>query len=433
MFLRFLKIACLGALISVAQISANNVPWLHVDGLWLKDEAGNKVRLRGIAIEDPRDMFVGWNCGKDYKYIIDQVVAPYLHCNVVRVPIHPERYDEPMAPDDVAGSLTTLDQKRQYFVEHRLMPVVDYLISKGIYVIIDWHPISNWQGEWPARTNEFWERVAPVYADVPNVLYEIFNEPIGPNRSRENWLLWRQTAQQWVNTIRKHAPRNIILVNSPHWSHDTQFAVNDPFEGTNLVYALHFYPYYNMKQVHNDFFEKNFIYPAKNLPLMVTEWGWQNTPGTVGDEVLLNNGETWYADSMKTIFETYPHVGWTAWSFSAKYYPWTVECDYETYTKGPTYQGEWIRNYLEEIKDVYQPSMVPVSTAPKPPSFTPAPGAFPGTAPDDHYLLDGRRITKNKSKKTLQKGASNIIIQKAPSRNGTSSIKITPLQRSESQ
>jgi len=404
-------------------LKANNVPWLHVDGLWLKDEAGNNVKLRGFAIIDPEEIYLHWACGQELEYIIDRALPPYLHCNVLRVPIHPDRYDNPRAPDDIKSSLTTADLKRQFYVDSMLKPVVDYIISKGAYVIIDWHPIADWQGSWPERTNEFWERMAPIYADVPNVLYEIFNEPIGPNRSRENWLLWRQTAQPWVNTIRKHAPNNIIIVNSPHWSHDTQFAVEDPFEGDNLIYALHFYPYYNMKQVHNNFFENNFIYPAKNLPLIVSEWGWQNTPGEVGDEVLLNNNETWYADSMKAIFEAHPHVSWTAWSFSGYYYPITVECDMETYTKGPNYQGEWMKAYLEEIKDTLQPSMSTVSTKPQQPVRSIAPRATI-TPQAEQYLLDGRKVYKGKSKYQRATGATNAVIHKAKPQNSKATLQI---------
>jgi len=395
--------------------TANNVPWLQVDGLWLKDMAGNKVQLRGFSIEDPEELILKWSAGKSYDYIIDRALPPYLPTNVIRVPIHPHTYEK-------VG--------KQKYIDEYMKPVVDYIISKGAYVIIDWHPISDYvisqynSVDWAPVTNAFWDRIAPMYADVPNVIYEIFNEPINPS-GKEAWDTWRSIAQPWVNTIRKHAPNNIIIVNSPHWSHNTSYAVDRPFEGTNLIYAIHFYPYHNMTQPQNDFFYKELVYPIQNLPVFVTEWGWQNDgdhcKGGSSTEVCDPYG--WYPDTMKAIFEEYHHVNWVAWNFSENWYPWTVEGDFETFLPSPVYQGTWMKEYLEEIKDRYQPQLVPTAVEPRSMPVVQTGQVQNRQNSVESFLLNGSRMVQSPLNGVQKPGASNVLIQKVPADNSKSRLR----------
>ena len=42
-----------------------------------------------------------------------------------------------------------------------------------------------------------------------------------PQQNLDSWLEIRPDMQQWVDAVRKHAPKNLVLVGGPHWSQIT--------------------------------------------------------------------------------------------------------------------------------------------------------------------------------------------------------------------
>ena len=116
---------------------------------------------------------------------------------------------------------------------------VDAAIANDLYVILDWHILSD--GNPMAHVEEaaaFFAEMAQRYRDVPNVLYEICNEPNG-NVSWAGDV--KPYAQRIVSVIRAHSPKAVILIGSPTWSQDIHLAAADPVAGDNLMYTLHFY------------------------------------------------------------------------------------------------------------------------------------------------------------------------------------------------
>ena len=124
-------------------------------------------------------------------------------------------------------------------VKAQLIAAVDAAIQADLYVIIDWHILSD--GNPAAHTDQavaFFTEMAQRYGDNPAVLFEICNEPNGNITWSGNV---KPYAQRVVSAIRAYAPRSIILVGSPTWSQDIHQAAADPLQGTNLMYTLHFY------------------------------------------------------------------------------------------------------------------------------------------------------------------------------------------------
>lgn len=86
---------------------------------------------------------------------------------------------------------------------------------------------------------EFFLKYTPKYKGVPNIIYEIFNEP-----ESATWPEVKDYAYEIVSIIRNIDPEALILVGCPHWDQDIDLVTADPLKGepfTNIAYTVHFY------------------------------------------------------------------------------------------------------------------------------------------------------------------------------------------------
>jgi endoglucanase len=105
------------------------------------------------------------------------------------------------------------------------------------------------------------------YSGVPNVIYEIFNEP-----AKQSWEVVKNYSVEVIKTIRQYDPNNIIVVGSPRWDQDVDVAAADPIKGfDNLVYSFHFYASDPNHQ--EGLRAKAELAMKRGLALFVTEWG----------------------------------------------------------------------------------------------------------------------------------------------------------------
>jgi endoglucanase len=182
---------------------------------------------------------------------------------------------------------------------NKISTIVDAAINQGIYVIIDWH-------EEKATTHvsqavNFFKIMAQKYGDKPNVIYEIYNEP-----TSTSWSDIKSYSQQVINGIRQYDPDNIIVVGTPNWSQDVDVAANDPIQGTNIMYTLHFYAGTHKQWLRDK--ATNAI--NKGIALFATEWGTCDASGN--SNLDLNESNTWlnYLDSNG--------ISWCNWSLNTK-------------------------------------------------------------------------------------------------------------------
>lgn len=151
--------------------------------------------------------------------------------------------------------------------------VVEACIDLGLYVIIDWHSYDAEDNEEDAIV--FFENIARKYGKYPNVIYEIYNEPL-----KVSWTdVIKPYAENVIKAIRKIDPDNIIVVGTPHWSQDVDTVSENPIEGyKNIAYTLHFYA----GSHHEWLLNKAQKAIDNGLPIMVTEWGTVNADGDGG-------------------------------------------------------------------------------------------------------------------------------------------------------
>ena len=304
--------------------SAAALPRLHVEGNTLKAADGNLVTLRGVSLcslswADPVAFIKALGNGEDG-----------WRPHVIRLPVQPAEWDR-IGPKD-------------YIAQH-LDPAIRECRRSGVYCIVDWHEIADWNDAAVGRKLEsFWRTIAPRYKDDPFVLYEIFNEPIAPrDRTRENWLAFRKRAQKWVDMVREKAPETVLLIGSPYWSQMPAFAAQDPFRGDNLVYVLHLYHGWS-PGTWDDLFGNS----ARTIPLFVSEWGWSS---------LLRNRlqpfygtRAGYAEPLRAYLDARPQISWTAWSYDKECGPAMIGKDKD--------MGLFVHDWLDEYgKDSHRSSL----------------------------------------------------------------------------
>lgn len=162
---------------------------------------------------------------------------------------------------------------------------VDICIKLGMYVIIDWHVLNP--GDPTAYTDEaieFFDYISKKYADYPNVIYEIVNEPNG----NANWGgVIKPYAEKVIPVIRKHDKDAVIIVGTPTWSQDIDQALADPLKEDNVMYALHFYA-----ATHTDWLrERAEKCVTSGLPIFVSEFGCCDASGNGAND--FGQSEKW--------------------------------------------------------------------------------------------------------------------------------------------
>jgi len=244
------------------------------------DEDGNAVRLRGMSL-----FWSQWSEGsKYYNSNVVQWLYQDWHVNLIRIAMGVEH----------GGYLAQPAAERA-----RVKAVVDAAIEVGIYVIIDWHDHNAQNHVAEART--FFANVSETYGSAPNVIFEIFNEPVDQSWSN----VIKPYHEEVIPVIRKHS-KNLIILGTRTWSQEVEEASLDPVLGTNLAYTLHFYA-----NTHRDFLRqkaRNAL--ANNIPLFVTEWGTCSADGN-GD-LDLPSAQTWLS------FLEENHISDANWAISDK-------------------------------------------------------------------------------------------------------------------
>lgn len=144
---------------------------------------------------------------------------------------------------------------------------VEYATNQGMYVIIDWHILSDGNPNiYKQQAVAFFSEMAQLYKDNDHVLYEICNEPNGG----VSWGEVKSYAQDVIAAIRQYDADGVILVGNPTWCQEIDKVAADPLTGySNIMYTLHFYA-----DTHRDDLRNKLVRAVSaGIPVFVSEFG----------------------------------------------------------------------------------------------------------------------------------------------------------------
>jgi len=274
----------------VTSRAADEYGQLQVIGTNLCGSDGKPVQLKGMSLH-------GINYVGDFISTASfKTLAEDWGCSVIRLPLYTESDCYIRYPD------------KYYEV---LCKGIDLCIAQGVYVIVDWHILSDGNPmTYLSESLDLFSKISERYGDSPNVIYEICNEPnSGKMGDAAAVVTWsgevKPYAEQVVAAIRANDPDNIIIIGSPNWSQDVDIAAADPVEGTNLMYTLHFYAGSHGQELR----DKMDAAMKLGAALFVTEWG--DTNNTGGGKLYLSESDLWldYLDANM--------ISWCNWSIGS--------------------------------------------------------------------------------------------------------------------
>lgn len=270
------------------EITSGNIelPTLAVDGTRLVDDQGKAVQLKGISTHGLAwyPDYVNADCFAQLK--------EEWGIDVIRLAMY---------TGENGGYCTGGDREA---LKELIRNGVEYATDCGLYVIIDWHILSDGNpNTYIEESKAFFREMSQEYADYTNVLYEICNEPNGGT----SWSEVKTYAEQIIGVIRENDENGIILVGTPNWCQYVDQAAADPIQDCeNVMYTLHFYAATHqdsLRQAMSDAIEAG-------LPIFVSEFGICDASGN--GAIDQNQADKWVS-----VMDQYG-VSYVAWNLSNK-------------------------------------------------------------------------------------------------------------------
>lgn len=227
---------------------------LHVENGKLTDADGNVVQLYGMSTHG-----IAW-FPQYINYDSFRTLRDDWNTNCIRLAMYTAEY----------GGYCAGGDKEQ--LKQLVRDGVSYATELGMYVIVDWHILSDCD---PNQNKDeaiaFFREMSEAFADNDNVLYEICNEP----NSGTSWDSIKSYAEEVIPVIREQKPDAVILVGTPTWSQEIDKAAASPLTFDNVMYTLHFYA-----GTHKDDLRNRLETCAQNnLPVFVSEFGMCDASG----------------------------------------------------------------------------------------------------------------------------------------------------------
>ena len=375
-----------------AQAKSSGMPLaLKVKGTQILNSKNEPVLLRGVNAA-----CLEWTIDGD-GHILEtaRVAIDDWHANIIRLPLSQDRWfgKDPNSTDEGKGYRALVKE------------VVDLCSSKGCYILLDlhWSDVNEWgqnigQHSMPDRNSViFWKDFAPVYANNPAVLFDLYNEPHDvtwdvwlnggmitdrPNRPGLSAKKYEAVGmQEMLDTVRATGAKNVIVAGGLEWAYDFNGILagrqlKDP-KGNGVIYANHAY---DNKQQSVFTWIANMEEATAKFPVIVSEFGGAGGPnrrsGWWGQSPSTAMGDDWLLHVLQAIQDH-------NWSFTA----WDLHT-----TAGPTLIADW--NYMPTPEfGVYVKELLVTGKLPRytPPDLTKLAQASASTLPES-ARIGGKEI-----------------------------------------
>ncbi len=259
--------------------------WLSVDGTDLVDQNGRQMQLRGMSTHG-----IAW-FPEYVNYDTFQYLRDDWGANCIRLAMYSGEYN---------GYCTGGDKQ---WLKGLVNNGVEYAAELGMYVIIDWHVLGDRNPlTYKDEAKKFFDEMSSLYADYPNVVYEICNEPNGGT----SWSDISAYANEVIPVIRANSPDSVIIVGTPTWSQEVDKPAANPLRFDNVMYALHFYADTHRDSLRNTM--ENAI--RSGAPIFITEFGMCDASGNGA----VNESE---ANKWKELIDEY-NLSYMCWNLANK-------------------------------------------------------------------------------------------------------------------
>ncbi|MBO6000011.1 MAG: cellulase family glycosylhydrolase [Lachnospiraceae bacterium] len=317
LFLSFIAVSSVpvkasGQDIRTARPSADGA--LHVEGTQLVNEKGEAVVLRGLSTHG-----LTWYP----KYINDSLfrqISEEWNCNFIRLAMYSELY----CGNEKEESLSLMQKG------------IECAVGADMYVLADWHILNDSDpNENIEEAAAFFDLISRQYNDIPNILYEICNEPNGDT----TWEDICRYSETIIPVIRANDPDAVIIVGTPDYDRILMVAANKPLPYDNIMYTCHFYA----ASHYDALFSELSAAAALKIPVFITECGISEASGD--GSIDYENAAVWFT------YLNEHKMSYAVWSLSNKpeasamIKPWSSS--YERLEDDDlTQTGLWVRDLV---------------------------------------------------------------------------------------
>jgi len=295
---------------------------LHIEGTHMVSENGDIVQLRGMSTYGLNGM---------YGFVNEasvQTLAEDWGCDIIRLAMY-----------TATGDDNYISDPDKYF--DQMCEYVDLCIAQGVYVMIDWHILYDGDpNTYKAEAIDFFSRISAIYADSPNVIYEICNEPNSSGEEVEvDWdNVIKPYAEEVIAAIRANDPDNIVIVGTPNWSQDVDAASMNPLDDENVMYTVHFYAGSHGQ----DHIDKVQTAIDNGVAVFCTEWG--TTYDSGNGLVFVDESKMWLD------FFDENSIGWCNWSIGGSSTEASNALRFisNVLTIEEKYQGHWPDEFISD-------------------------------------------------------------------------------------
>ena len=156
--------------------------------------------------------------------------ARKLGCDVIRLPIHFERFCR---------------EADGYCIPQKILDILDNAVTwsekQGMYLILDFHNDCSADSVTPADIDKIlipvWKQLAARYKDRSEyVVYEIMNEPHAIEIAR-----WNEIVAEVFRMIREIDGKHWIIVGGADWNSTAAMKTLPDFADDKVIYTFHYY------------------------------------------------------------------------------------------------------------------------------------------------------------------------------------------------